>query len=237
MSSQARPRILVTRSEPGASETAARLDAAGYEAVVEPLFAIVPIDAEIPDFDALAFTSANGVRRFAALSHRRDATVFCVGGRTAMAAREAGFANVTSADGDVAALGDLILAILPTGARLLHAGNEDARGDLAGRLSSSGISASFIALFRAEPVAAPGSALARHLAGQRTFAAALIHSPRGGEVLAGMMRAATSPAPLAVVAISAAAAAPLESLASPIAIAGAPDEQSLISVLAGLVSG
>jgi uroporphyrinogen-III synthase len=81
VSQPARPRILVTRSEPGASETATRLEAAGYEAVVEPLFSIVPIDATLPDFDALAFTSANGVRRFAALSPRRDAAVFCVGAR------------------------------------------------------------------------------------------------------------------------------------------------------------
>jgi uroporphyrinogen-III synthase len=41
-------RILVTRSEPGASETAARLRAAGFEPIVEPLFAITPVDAELP---------------------------------------------------------------------------------------------------------------------------------------------------------------------------------------------
>ena len=228
MSKPARPRILVTRSEPGASETAARLEAGGYEAVVEPLFAIVPIDAPLPDFDALAFTSANGVRRFAVLSQRRDAAVFCVGARTAMVALELGFQDVTSADGDVMALGDLVPA---------HAGNEDARGDLAGRLSSSGIVASFVALFRAEPVAAPGSALARHLAGEPAFAAVLVHSPRGGDILAGMIRASATPAPFDVAAISAAAAAPLEGLARRIAIAEAPNETSLISALAGLVSG
>ena len=237
MSKPARPRILVTRSEPGASETAARLEAAGYEAVVEPLFTIVPIDVALPDFDALAFTSANGVRRFAVLSPRRDAAVFCVGARTAMVALELGFQDVTSADGDVMALGDLIPARLSLGARLLHAGNEDARGDLVGRLSSSGIVASFVALFRAEPVAAPGPALARHLAGEPAFAAVLVHSPRGGDILAGMIRASATPAPFDVAAISAAAAAPLEGLARRIAIAEAPNETSLISALAGLVSG
>lgn len=237
MSKPARPRILVTRSEPGASETAARLEAEGYEAIVEPLFSIVAFDATLPDFDALAFTSANGVRRFAALSSRREAAVFCVGARTAQAARDAGFADVTSANGDVAALGDLILAQLPAGARLLHAGNEDTRGDLAGRLVSAGVAAEFVALFRAEPVAAPGPSLARHIAGESTFAAVLIHSPRGGEILAGMVRSAASPAPIAIAAISAAAAAPLAGLAQRIAIAQDPDEASLFSALAGLVSG
>lgn len=237
MSKPARPRILVTRSEPGASETAARLEAAGYEAIVEPLFAIVPIDATLPAFDALAFTSANGVRRFATLSSRRDVAVFCVGARTAQTAREAGFTNVTSADGDVAALSTLILAQLPAGTRLLHAGNEDTRGDLAGRLTSDGIAADFVALFRAEPVASPGPVLARHIAGEQVFAAALVHSPRGGEILAGMIRSAASPAPLAIAAISAAAATPLSGLAHSAAIAASPDEASLFSALASLVSG
>lgn len=237
MSKPARPHILVTRSEPGASETAARLEAAGYKAVVEPLFAIVPVDVTLTDFDALAFTSANGVRRFAALSQRRDAPVFCVGSRTAQAAREAGFANVTSADGDVGALGDLVRARLPAGARLLHAGNEDSRGDLSGRLSSAGVAATFLALFRAEPVAVPGPSLARHLAGDPVLTAILVHSPRAGEILADMIRSAARSAPVDIVAISAAASAPVSGFARQVAIAEAPNEESLFSALAGLVSG
>lgn len=235
--SQSPPRILVTRSEPGASETAARLMAAGYIPIVEPLFAIVPIDVTLPEFDALAFTSANGVRRFAALSPRRDAPVFCVGARTAEAAREAGFADVTSADGDVTALGDLILAKLPMEKRLLHAGNAESRGDLSGRLAAQGADARFVALFRAEPVPEPGPELARHLAGDTAFDAALIHSPRAGVILAGMIRTAARSCPMSIAAISEPAAAPLASLAQPVAIAAEPTEDALLSSLANLVSG
>ena len=43
MSQTQPPRILVTRSEPGASETAARLRASGFAPIVEPLFAIKQI--------------------------------------------------------------------------------------------------------------------------------------------------------------------------------------------------
>ncbi len=237
MSKPARPRILVTRSEPGASETAARLEAGGYEAIVEPLFEIVAIETTLPDFDALAFTSANGVRRLAALSPRRDAPVFCVGARTAQTARDAGFADVTSADGDVGALSQLIAARLSSGAHLLHAGNEDTRGDLVGRLAASGIAAQFAALFRAEPITEAGPALSRHLAGKPGLAAALIHSPRGGEVLAALIGSVAAPAPLNIAAISQAAAAPLNGLARRVAIADAPNEEALFSALAGLVSG
>ena len=237
MSHPAPPRILVTRSEPGASETAERLKALGYAPIVEPLFTIAPIDVVLPSFDALAFTSANGVRRLATLSSIRDAPVFCVGARTAEAAREAGYANVSSADGDVAALGDLILKQLPIGARLLHAGNEESRGDLSGRLAAAGIAAQFVALFRAEPVSAPGPDLARHLRGEPAFAAVLIHSPRAASILAKMLAGASAPCPIVAAAISPAAAAPLAGLARRIAIASAPNEDAILSLLPGLVSG
>ena len=59
--SEPTPLVLVTRSEPGASETATRLRQVGFVPVVESLFAIAPIDVEIPDYDALAFTSDNEV--------------------------------------------------------------------------------------------------------------------------------------------------------------------------------
>jgi uroporphyrinogen-III synthase len=80
-------RVLVTRSQPGADETAERLRAMGCDPVVEPLFTLQPLDAPWPDFDALAFTSANGVRAFAARNARRNVPVWCVGGRTATSPR------------------------------------------------------------------------------------------------------------------------------------------------------
>ena len=228
-------RVLITRSEPGASETAERLTALGYRPIVEPLFGIEPIPAALPAFDALAFTSANGVRVFAAMSTRRDTPVFCVGARTAEAAREAGFPNVASADGDVVALARLIESDLSPGDRLLHTGNEESRGDLSGQLRSRGREANFIATFRATPVERPGPALAAHLSGEPVFDAILVHSPRGAIILADFARAATGRARLNVAAISPAAAAALNSLAERIEIAGTPDEPALLIALGRLV--
>jgi uroporphyrinogen-III synthase len=228
-------RVLVTRSEPGASETAERLAAMGYLPIVEPLFAVEPIaGVSLPAFDALAFTSANGVRVFAKLSSRRDVPVFCVGARTADAAREAGFGDVSSADGDVEALEQLILGsplgAIPSARFLLHSGNEESRGDLVGRLVSRGISAGFVATFRAAPVGEPGPMLAVHLAGGRlSFDAALIHSPRAARILAGLLK--PDSAFLNVAAISAAAAEPLRGMARRVEIAAAPNEASLLKAL------
>lgn len=235
--SQAAPRVLVTRSEPGASETAARLRQAGLEPVVESLFAIAPIDVAIPAYDALAFTSANGVRRFAMLSPRRDAPVFCVGERTAQEARAIGYQDVWSAGAAAGALGDLIQRNITTNARLLHAGNEDTRGDLAGRMTAAGFQASFLPIFRAVPVETPGPLLAAHLAGEAKFDAVMIHSPRAASILAGFAAGTTRQAPLAVAAISTAAAEPLSGFADRIEIAAAPDGPALFSALARLLFG
>lgn len=227
-------RVLITRSEPGASETAQRLASLGYHPVVEPLFAIEPVPAILPEFDALAFTSANGVRAFAKLNDRRDAPVFCVGGRTAEAARDAGFSNVATADGDVGALARLIAEKLAPAARLLHSGNEESRGDLSGQLQARGHDARFVATFRAAPVSSPGPALGAHLAGKRSFEAVLIHSPRAGVILADFADASPGRERFDVAAIAAAAALPLKSLADRIEIADAPNEAALLNALGRL---
>lgn len=84
--------------------------------------------------------------------------------------------DVASADGDVEALSALIDDKLPKGAaRLLHAGNEEARGDLTGRLRSAGFSAEFLAIFRAVANPTPGPVLQGHLAGPPGFEAVLVH--------------------------------------------------------------
>jgi uroporphyrinogen-III synthase len=175
------------------------------------------------------------VRAFARLDLRRELPVFCVGGRTAETATEAGFTNVSSADGDVGDLAALIKASLPKGAHVLHAGNEDAVGDLAGALEAAGLEASFVPLFRAAPMTEPGSILKRHLLGQPEIDAVLIHSARAASVLAQFLAAEPGASPVSVAAISAQACRPLEGLVNRIEIAGRPDEPSLLEALAHLL--
>lgn len=224
-------RVLVTRSQPGASQTAERLSTLGYAPIVEPLFAVEPIAAALPAFDALAFTSLNGVRSFAVLSPRRDPQVFCVGARTAEEARNAGFAAVHSADGDVTDLLGLIESRLPRSARLLHAGNENSRGDLAGALVGKGWRAVFVPTFRAAPVSVPGPVLSVHLGGQAAFDAALVHSPRAASILAEFLGGAPDSARLDVAAISQAAAQPLRNWMDRVEIATEPNETALLKSL------
>lgn len=230
-------RILVTRANPGAMQTARRLAQKGMMPIVEPLFTIETIpDAELPDgFDALAFTSANGVRLAAKLTEDREAPVFAVGRRTAEAAREAGFEDVHSADGDVAALEAHIRRELSPGAFIVHAGNEEATGDLADHLKAAGFEAMHVPLYRGAAVEAPGPILTQHLSGDVWLDAALIHSPRAARILAGFLEETPRHAPLPVAAISSAAARPLADHASSIETADKPDEPSLFAALARLL--
>ena len=56
-------RVWITRAEPGAARTAARLRDMGFEPIVAPLLAIkhlTPPVLDLAPFAALAFTSVNG---------------------------------------------------------------------------------------------------------------------------------------------------------------------------------
>src|SRR5690606_27102392 len=96
-------RILITRPEAEAASLVARLRERGMEADAAPMLAIVPqlpdakdLQTALAGVTALLFTSANGVRAFAAASSRRDFTVYAVGEASAQAAMEAGFTDVTA---------------------------------------------------------------------------------------------------------------------------------------------
>src|SRR5262245_41571800 len=94
--------IWITRAQPGADATAGRVRALGREPLVAPLLEVSPAGGgpiDLAGVGALAFTSANGVRAFAAREAGRGLAVFSVGAATAAAARAAGFAEVAASDG------------------------------------------------------------------------------------------------------------------------------------------
>lgn len=136
-------RVAITRAEPEASRTAARVRARGAEAVVAPLLTIVPCgyDTSTEGAQAIIFTSTNGVRAFPDVGGARDRIVLAVGDATAEAAREAGFSDVRSADGDVVALAALAKATLdPAKGKLVHIAGDHVAGDLGGDLRAAGFS-------------------------------------------------------------------------------------------------
>src|SRR4029077_7772991 len=101
-------RVLVTRPEPGATHTAARLTAAGWQPVVVSLSEIVALAPQLPrgQFAAVAASSANAIRHAPRdiVDRRAAPPLFAVGYETASAARAAGFSNVRSSADNAADL-------------------------------------------------------------------------------------------------------------------------------------
>ena len=219
-------RVWITRAQPGAARSAARLTALGFEPVVAPLLAIRPLPdalAQAPDFAtvaALAFTSPNGVEAFAALTpDLRDRPVFAVGDATAQAARDAGFTDARSAAGDIHALAALIAATPPDGL-ILAPGAREPAGDLPALLSDHAVQR--LPVYRAEETGAAVPA---------DFDAVLLHSPRAARALATVLTPDLAANRVAVC-ISAAAAAPLAALSfAERHTAEAPDETSMLTAL------
>jgi uroporphyrinogen-III synthase len=114
-------RVLDTRPEPGASETAGRLKALGFLPLKLPLHEIkrLPANADaIPvGVAAVAVTSANAVRHAPGTLPERLSNLpcFAVGETTAAIARSAGFSNVIEGGGDAQALAETIIARRPAG--------------------------------------------------------------------------------------------------------------------------
>ncbi len=190
-----RPRTLwVTRAQPGADATAARLRELGVEPIVEPLLevrAIAGADLDLTGVSALAFTSANAVAAFAARSPERALRVFAVGDATAAAARAQRFKSVLSAQGDVAALANALTSRRRelSGVILYPAAAEPSQ-DLAAALAAVGLQVRQAAVY--ETVAAlPSAALAERLP---QIDGVLLHSAKAAQGLARFLKDHPAPA-------------------------------------------
>jgi uroporphyrinogen-III synthase len=153
--------VLVTRPQPDNEMTASALRAAGFEVLLAPMLRFEPVsdhEGAGGRYGAVIVTSANALRAVPPdLAAIRSLPLFAVGGRTAEAARQAGFQTVAAADGDVAALRELIVA----GARakklrkthpLLYLAGADLAGDLAGELEAEGFHVVTRTTYRMVPV-------------------------------------------------------------------------------------
>jgi uroporphyrinogen-III synthase len=222
--------LWITRASPGAEATAARLRSLGYEPLVAPVLEVrrLPATIDLAGVAALAFTSANGVRAFAALCDERDRLVFAVGAATAEAARAAGFAAVQSADGDVDAL-VRTLATVQLAGPVLHPGAAEPAGHLVRDLARLGVTARAVTVYETVAAALP----AGFLDGLAGFDGVLVYSPRAGRRLAELLRHTAAPN-LRAYCLSPEVAATLRGLAiGPLIAAPLPNEDALLSLIVG----
>lgn len=191
-------RVLITRPLVDARRTADLMRSRGADPVIEPLFSISTIPAarvDTTDAQGFLITSANGARAVAAILQRDHAEAFalpayCVGDASAETARDIGFKQVRSADGDVHALAALVRAkAKPGDGVLIHAAGTHLAGDLAGMLESSGYSVRRERLYETRQAVALSRETTGLIATGRVHAA-LFYSPRTAKIFVDLARKA-----------------------------------------------
>jgi uroporphyrinogen-III synthase len=223
--------MLVTRPEPDASETAARLAALDIDALVEPLLIQETLTTTLPaadGFAALAVTSANALRALhdrGELPRLLKLPLYAVGDRTAAAARHYGFAEVMSAHGsfdDLVAL----LAKAGIGGPLLYPAARHQAGDLGKALAPFGIMVITTPVYAMNPARNFSRDLARE-----PLDAALFYSRRTAETFAGLAGNLRNKARLGMLCLSEAIAEPL--LAAHfvrVSLADHPSEEAMMAL-------
>jgi uroporphyrinogen-III synthase len=221
-------RLLITRPEPDNARTAAVLRAQGHEVWLAPMLRIEAVpDADLgaPPWGGILITSANGARALA--EHRRRSELLplpllAVGQSSAEAARAAGFADVSSADGDARDLAKLATQRFAGTTRpLLYLAGEDRSAEIA----VPGVAVRTVVVYRAAKASAlPAEALAAgRIDGVLHFSRRSVEAyvDCGGDVL--------NPVHFCM---SGRAAEPLRLAgASRIEIAARPDEASLLALV------
>ena len=242
-------KILVTRPEPDAARLGERLRALGHDPVVEPLMSADYIDPAtgpsgtvtnvleeaFKDVQAIAFTSANGVRALARCYTGRHLPVFAVGEATAAAARQEGFDPVHVAAGDVDHLAaDITARLDPKAGSIAHLAGTAVAGDLQGDRAARGVQVDRHVLY----TMTASASLSQDVIAQITEAsldAVLIFSPRTGRILADLIvKAGLQDASKAMTCycLSANVAAAVAKLSfANCLVAATPDEDALMALL------
>ncbi len=224
--------VLVTRPEPGAAETAARLTALGRTPILAPALLLAPRPLAPPAHaQALLLTSRAAARALTPW----PIPVLAVGAATAEAARAQGFAEVRAAGGDAAALAELCAATLrPADGALLLAVGAAYSLDLTALLRAQGFRVIRRVVYAArEAPALPDLAAEALRAGQVSHA--MFFSPRSAACSLSLLSRAGLAEALAgieALAISPRVATALQALPwRRIRVAGRPDQDHLLELL------
>lgn len=182
--------VLITRPEPSASVTAAKLAALGFSPVLMPLSRTVALEfsAANQSFDALAVTSANAFRHVQDdfLRLYKSLPLFAVGEGTARAARAAGFDQVIEGGGDAVRLAACLAEHLPKGARVLYLAGRIRQPIFEERVLQAGLKMQVCDVYDVEQIGYSDDEI-RALLPKSPFVAVLLYSGVAALYLARMM--------------------------------------------------
>lgn len=188
---------------------------------------ILPLAALPADFTDLVFTSETAAAVAAGLKLPK-LPAWCVGQRTAAAARSAGYPAETG-PGDAATLVETIAARRPEG-RFLHLRGRETAVDVAAALNARGIKCDSAVIYEQVPLAPDGALLGLLAAADPVLAP--VFSPNSARALA----AVPGQAPLLVAAMSPAVAAVPLPRTTRLEIAARPDAGAMLEALGRLIA-
>ncbi len=230
--------VLVTRDRESSTAITRRLEELGHTCLYAPMLRIHAVEgapAPPAGCQAMLVTSANAIRGLPKDFLVPNLRVLTVGDATAAAAREAGFRQVESADGDAAELERLALRRLdPAAGTLLYIRGRDVRGDLVQNLGRGRFRVEERIVYRAEPVSEmPADVVQQTNSGG--IDAALLLSRRAAENFARLLTPSlrNGLAHARILALSPAIAEPVADMGlEKVEYADHPDIESLLSMLA-----
>lgn len=229
-------KMLVTRPEPDAQSTLARLEALGIEAIAAPCMVRQTLDTSLPPpdgFAAMVLTSANAIRSMIdrdAVAQFRHLPVFAVGDRTASEASLAGFTRVSSAAG---AFQDLVnaMTIARVPGPIFYPAAKHQSADLAKALAPLGVMVATTKIYEMVAAEALSEDVLDALGGE--IGAVLAYSRRSAQIFAtlaaGISREQRTA--LAMLCMAEAVAEPLlEARFHRISLADRPDEDAMMAL-------
>jgi uroporphyrinogen-III synthase len=183
-------RVLVTRPEPGASQTAERLRIAGFSPLVLPLSETraLPVVSVPESFDVVAVTSANAIRHTsrALLDRLAGSRCYAVGQKTEAIVGQAGFTDIVTGPGDAEALADAIISAEKRGAAILYLCGRVRLPAFEERLRSAGIGVHPVETYDTAGISHESSSI-RRLLDERPVDAVLLYSARAAEAFASIV--------------------------------------------------
>ena len=231
-----KPKVIITRTQPGADVLVSRLSGLDYDAVAMPLLVTEATGTACPRspgiIRGIIITSTQALRFFDAAAFALT-PVYAVGDATTMAARDAGFKNVTNGGGDVAALGACVRAAAPQG-QWLHIGADDMAAGTNEALAQTGAAVTRWAVYRSVPAPFDTARLQAYLAAGGPCIVS-VHSPKGGALLTEAVRAYDADTLLRQMFLLCLSQAVLKSVGSVACgnmyVARTPDENALVDAL------
>ena len=231
-------RLLLTRPREESETLAKKLRSHEIATDIDPLMRVEYLPTgqiDMSEYQALVFTSANGVRAFSHLKQDQTLPAFVVGDKTANIAQQVGFKHVISADGDVNKLSWTIIDTLsPADGPLLYLSGVDRAGSLCDDLAAAGFKINHCEIY--QTIAAEGlDPQTKKLLNSASIDYIPFYSPRSALIFKGLIEKAgleNTLANVSALCLSAAVAKEISSLDwKEVLTAGRPTQEDLLQMI------